>query len=146
MGTELATHTRVHCRVGVRHRPVQAERIEAYVAGEVRAGKNGVEIACALRPATDRGLRRRLRTGKRCTMKSQAAIGLQETRSYSMNRQRQRIGHLLQSYLLIELFRCLGTTERRLFSNRFTVQYPNVKIPKSPCFKRLHPLRRYPNG
>ena len=32
------------------------------------------------------------------------------------------------------------------FRKKFTVQYPEEKTPKSPRFRGLHALRRYPNG
>jgi NADH-quinone oxidoreductase subunit I len=56
------------------------------------------------------------------------------------------IRNFLQSFLLWELFRGLGLTGRRLFSKKFTVQYPEEKTPQSPRFRGLHALRRYPNG
>jgi NADH-quinone oxidoreductase subunit I len=37
-------------------------------------------------------------------------------------------------------------TGRYLFRSKFTVQYPEEKTPKSPRFRGLHALRRYPNG
>jgi NADH-quinone oxidoreductase subunit I len=56
------------------------------------------------------------------------------------------IRNFFQSFLLWELFRGLGLTGRRLFSKKFTVQYPEEKTPQSPRFRGLHALRRYPNG
>ena len=53
---------------------------------------------------------------------------------------------LLKTYFLVELVRGLGLTGRRLFRRKFTVQYPDEKTPKSPRFRGLHALRRYPNG
>jgi NADH-quinone oxidoreductase subunit I len=40
----------------------------------------------------------------------------------------------------------LGLTFRYLFSSKFTLRYPEEKTPKSPRFRGLHALRRYPNG
>ena len=54
--------------------------------------------------------------------------------------------NIFQSFLLWELFRGLRLTGRRLFSKKFTVQYPEEKTPQSPRFRGLHALRRYPNG
>ena len=56
------------------------------------------------------------------------------------------IRHYFQSFLLWELFRGLRLTGRRLFTKKFTVQYPEEKTPQSPRFRGLHALRRYPNG
>jgi NADH-quinone oxidoreductase subunit I len=58
----------------------------------------------------------------------------------------QAIRDFLQSFLLWELFKGLRVTGRRLFSKKFTVQYPEEKTPQSPRFRGLHALRRYPNG
>ena len=52
----------------------------------------------------------------------------------------------LQSFLLWELVRGLRLTGRHLFARKITVQYPEEKTPKSPRFRGLHALRRYPNG
>jgi NADH-quinone oxidoreductase subunit I len=52
----------------------------------------------------------------------------------------------LQSFLLWELVKGLRVTGRHLFSRKITVQYPDEKTPKSPRFRGLHALRRYPNG
>jgi NADH-quinone oxidoreductase subunit I len=56
------------------------------------------------------------------------------------------IRNFLQSFLLLELLRGLRLTGRRLFTKKFTVQYPEEKTPQSPRFRGLHALRRYPNG
>lgn len=45
-----------------------------------------------------------------------------------------------------ELVRGLALTGRHLFARKITVQYPEEKTPKSPRFRGLHALRRYPNG
>jgi len=52
----------------------------------------------------------------------------------------------LKSLFLIELFKGLGLTGRRMFSRKITVQYPEEKTPQSNRFRGLHALRRYPNG
>jgi NADH-quinone oxidoreductase subunit I len=51
-----------------------------------------------------------------------------------------------KSFLLYELFKGLALTGRYLFSRKITVQYPEERTPKSPRFRGLHALRRYPNG
>lgn len=58
----------------------------------------------------------------------------------------QAIRNFFQSFLLLELFKGLSVTGRRLFSKKFTIQYPDEKTPQSPRFRGLHALRRYPNG
>ena len=57
-----------------------------------------------------------------------------------------RIKDIVRTWLLTELFRGLLVTSRYLFKRKFTVQYPEEKTPKSPRFRGLHALRRYPNG
>ena len=52
----------------------------------------------------------------------------------------------IDTFLLTELVRGLGLTGRNLFRPSITVQYPEEKTPKSPRFRGLHALRRYPNG
>ncbi len=52
----------------------------------------------------------------------------------------------LKSLLLLDLFKGLGVTGRRMFSRKITVQYPEEKTPQSNRFRGLHALRRYPNG
>jgi len=56
------------------------------------------------------------------------------------------VRYYFRSFLLLELFRGLATTGRRLFSPKFTIRYPEEKIPQSSRFRGLHALRRYPNG
>jgi NADH-quinone oxidoreductase subunit I len=58
----------------------------------------------------------------------------------------QRIKHYVKSFLLWELLIGLKLTGRHLFARKVTVQYPEDKTPKSPRFRGLHALRRYPNG
>jgi NADH-quinone oxidoreductase subunit I len=57
-----------------------------------------------------------------------------------------KLKHYIKSFALWELLQGLGVTGRNLFSRKFTVMYPEQKIPKSPRFRGLHALRRYPNG
>jgi NADH-quinone oxidoreductase subunit I len=53
---------------------------------------------------------------------------------------------LYKTFTLKELRKGLGVTGRRLFSRKITLMYPEEKTPKSPRFRGLHALRRYPNG
>ena len=52
----------------------------------------------------------------------------------------------IKTFLLVELVRGLMVTGRHMFTRKSTVQYPEEKTPKSPRFRGLHALRRYPNG
>ncbi len=51
-----------------------------------------------------------------------------------------------KSLFLLELFSGLAVTGRHFFAKKFTIRYPEEKTPKSPRFRGLHALRRYPNG
>lgn len=53
---------------------------------------------------------------------------------------------LYKTFSLAELRKGMGVTGRRLFSRKITIMYPQEKTPKSPRFRGLHALRRYPNG
>ena len=53
---------------------------------------------------------------------------------------------IIQSWSLNELLRGLLVTGKYFFKRKFTIQYPEEKTPKSPRFRGLHALRRYPNG
>lgn len=57
-----------------------------------------------------------------------------------------RIKHYFKSFFLWELLIGMKLTGKHLFSRKITVQYPEEKTPKSPRFRGLHALRRYPNG
>ncbi len=52
----------------------------------------------------------------------------------------------IKTFLLVELVRGLMVTGRHMFTRKSTIQYPEEKTPKSPRFRGLHALRRYPNG
>ncbi|HRQ64965.1 MAG TPA: NADH-quinone oxidoreductase subunit NuoI [Xanthomonadaceae bacterium] len=58
----------------------------------------------------------------------------------------RRAFHYVRSLLLIELLRGLAVTWRYFLSPKYTVRYPQEKIPQSNRFRGLHALRRYPNG
>ena len=53
---------------------------------------------------------------------------------------------LAAGLMLTELRKGLALTGRHLFKRKVTVMYPEEKTPKSPRFRGLHALRRYPNG
>lgn len=52
----------------------------------------------------------------------------------------------LKSLMLLELFKGLSVTLRVWRAPKETLNYPEEKTPKSPRFRGLHALRRYPNG
>jgi NADH-quinone oxidoreductase subunit I len=52
----------------------------------------------------------------------------------------------LKNSVPIDLLRGLGLTLRQLFARPVTVQFPEERTPRSPRFRGLHALRRYPNG
>ncbi|MCB1606328.1 MAG: NADH-quinone oxidoreductase subunit NuoI [Xanthomonadales bacterium] len=56
------------------------------------------------------------------------------------------ITRYLDSLMLRELLKGLSVTFRYMFRPKYTVNYPAEKFPKSPRFRGLHALRRYPNG
>jgi NADH-quinone oxidoreductase subunit I len=58
----------------------------------------------------------------------------------------KRIIEYFRSLLLLELLAGLSLTMRHMFRPNITVMYPEEKTPKSPRFRGLHALRRYPNG
>lgn len=58
----------------------------------------------------------------------------------------RKIKHLFNSFLLIELLKGLYITLKHFFGEKVTLYYPEEKTPKSPRFRGLHALRRYPNG
>jgi NADH-quinone oxidoreductase subunit I len=51
-----------------------------------------------------------------------------------------------RSFFLLELLKGMQLTGRYFFTRKYTVQYPEEKIPQSNRFRGLHALRRYPNG
>ncbi len=58
----------------------------------------------------------------------------------------RKIKFYAKSFLLLELISGLKLTLKYFFKKKVTVQYPEEKTPKSPRFRGLHALRRYPNG
>jgi NADH-quinone oxidoreductase subunit I len=57
-----------------------------------------------------------------------------------------RVSRYFRSLMLLELISGLGVTLKYFFKPKFTLRYPEEKTPKSPRFRGLHALRRYPNG
>ena len=51
-----------------------------------------------------------------------------------------------RSLMLLELLKGLTVTMRYFAKPKFTLSYPEEKTPKSPRYRGLHALRRYPNG
>ena len=58
----------------------------------------------------------------------------------------RRVKTFFNTWLLLELGRGLALTGRYMFARKVTIQFPEEKTPKSPRFRGLHALRRYPNG
>jgi len=58
----------------------------------------------------------------------------------------EAVSRYLKSLMLLELFQGLNVTLRYWRSPKETLNYPEEKTPKSPRFRGLHALRRYPNG
>ncbi|HEX7079590.1 MAG TPA: NADH-quinone oxidoreductase subunit NuoI [Gammaproteobacteria bacterium] len=52
----------------------------------------------------------------------------------------------VKTFLMTDLLVGLRLTLKHLFTRKATVYYPEEKTPKSPRFRGLHALRRYPNG
>ncbi len=52
----------------------------------------------------------------------------------------------LKYFFLIDIFKGLYLTFRRIFKPSVTINYPYEKAPLSPRFRGEHALRRYPNG
>jgi len=57
-----------------------------------------------------------------------------------------KLKQLYKTFSLKELRKGLSVTGRQLLQKKNTIMYPEEKIPKSPRFRGLHALRRYPNG
>jgi len=58
----------------------------------------------------------------------------------------ERVKDIAASLMLTELVKGLRLTGKYMLSRKITVMYPEEKTPKSPRFRGLHALRRYPNG
>ena len=53
---------------------------------------------------------------------------------------------IFKSLFLLEIFKGLRITGKKLFKKSITIQYPEEKTPQSSRFRGLHALRKYPNG
>jgi NADH-quinone oxidoreductase subunit I len=58
----------------------------------------------------------------------------------------RKIGYYIKSFTLFELLVGLKQTGKHLFRKKITIQFPEEETPKSPRFRGMHALRRYPNG
>ena len=58
----------------------------------------------------------------------------------------QAVRQYFRSLMLLELMKGLNVTFRYFTKPKFTLAYPEEKTPKSPRYRGLHALRRYPNG
>ncbi len=58
----------------------------------------------------------------------------------------QRLKHFFKTFFLWEILQGLRLTGRYFFARKITIQYPEEETPRSPRFRGLHALRRYPNG
>jgi NADH-quinone oxidoreductase subunit I len=58
----------------------------------------------------------------------------------------KKILHYIKTFSLWELFSGLRVTGRYFFRKKTTIQFPDEETPRSPRFRGLHALRRYPNG
>lgn len=56
------------------------------------------------------------------------------------------IKHYVKSFLLLELLAGLMVTGKYFFKKKFTIQFPEEKLPISHRFRGALALRRYPNG
>ncbi len=54
--------------------------------------------------------------------------------------------NIIKTFTLIDLLKGMKLTFKNLFARKITIQYPEEETPKSPRFRGLHALRRYPNG
>jgi NADH-quinone oxidoreductase subunit I len=59
---------------------------------------------------------------------------------------KQKLLYWIRVFCLTDILKGLRQTGRHFFSKKITIQYPDAKTPKSPRYRGLHALRRYPNG
>ena len=52
----------------------------------------------------------------------------------------------IKYFLLLDIYKGLFLTFKRIFKPSVTINYPYEKAPLSPRFRGEHALRRYPNG
>ena len=58
----------------------------------------------------------------------------------------KKLKKIFESLFLLEIFKGLRITCKKLFKKPITIQYPEEKTPQSSRFRGLHALRKYPNG
>jgi NADH-quinone oxidoreductase subunit I len=58
----------------------------------------------------------------------------------------KHLKRFIKAFSLWELLLGLKLTGRHLSSRKITIQFPEEETPRSPRFRGLHALRRYPNG
>lgn len=58
----------------------------------------------------------------------------------------EQVKHFFKTFFLWELLLGMKVTGTYFFKRKVTLMYPEQKTPKSPRFRGLHALRRYPNG
>ena len=58
----------------------------------------------------------------------------------------KKLKKIFESLFLLEIFKGLRVTGKKLFNKPVTIQYPEEKTPQSSRFRGLHALRKYPNG
>ena len=58
----------------------------------------------------------------------------------------KKLKKIFESLFLLEIFKGLRITGKKLFNKPITIQYPEEKTPQSSRFRGLHALRKYPNG
>ena len=58
----------------------------------------------------------------------------------------KKLKKIFESLFLLEIFKGLKVTGKKLFNKSITIQYPEEKTPQSSRFRGLHALRKYPNG
>lgn len=59
---------------------------------------------------------------------------------------RYYLNYYIKSFTLWDLIVGLKQTGKHLFRKKITIQFPEEETPKSPRFRGMHALRRYPNG
>jgi NADH-quinone oxidoreductase subunit I len=58
----------------------------------------------------------------------------------------KRVIHFFKTFLLTEMLAGMAVPLRHFFMPKQTIRFPVEHTPKSPRFRGLHALRRYPNG
>lgn len=54
--------------------------------------------------------------------------------------------NFLNRWLLTDIVKGLSYTFKNIFQKKITIPYPEQQIPRSPRFRGIHALRRYPDG